>query len=172
MCSQKVDVAEPVPDGGGAAAAPGTPPALKVPGVALDLAICGTLAILGVWFVVEASGLRGGRAAFGPGTWPAITGGCLAVLALVQAGLSFARRRNLEPVGVQRPLWLMLAMVMVVLFPSAIERLGYYPVAVIWVPVFGWIAGIRNPLGLAAATVIVLALAKLVFELLLGTPLP
>jgi hypothetical protein len=72
----------------------------------------------------------------------------------------------------QRPVWLGIGMVLIVAFPFTVEAFGYYIVALIWVPVFGVIAGIRRPLSLVITTAVVLLLAKGVFEMLLGTPLP
>ncbi|MBI1219934.1 MAG: hypothetical protein GC186_15440 [Rhodobacteraceae bacterium] len=147
-------------------------PVLRVPGVAVDMAICGLLGAIGLWFLIGGLGMKGGKAAIGPGTVPAITGGCLMALSALQIGLAVLRRARLPVVEFQRPLWLVLGMVLIILFPSAVDEFGYFPVAVIWVPVFGWVVGIRSPVGLVVATAIVLALAKFVFEMLLGTPLP
>lgn len=145
---------------------------LRLPGRAVDIGVCLALAAMGIWFVAEALDMPSGREAFAPGTFPIIAGGALALLSLLQLGLSVAGRGTLPMVEVQRPLWLVIGMAMMLVFPPAVERLGYYQVAVVWVPAFGWIAGIRSPLGLIAATLIVLGLGKFVFEMLLGTPLP
>lgn len=145
---------------------------LRLSGRAVDIGVCLALAAMGIWFVIEALQMPSGREAFGPGSFPIIAGGALALLSLLQLGLSVAARGQVPAVEVQRPLWLVIGMAMMLAFPPAVERLGYYPVAVVWVPAFGWIAGIRSPVGLIAATLIVLALGKFVFEMLLGTPLP
>jgi len=147
-------------------------PGLRLSGRTVDIGVCLALAAMGIWFVAEALQMPSGREALDPGSFPVIAGGMLALLALVQLGLSLAARGRLPGVELQRPLWLAIGMAMMLAFPPAVERLGYYPVAVVWVPAFGWIAGIRSPVGLIAATLVVLALGKFVFEMLLGTPLP
>ncbi|RJE84448.1 tripartite tricarboxylate transporter TctB family protein [Paracoccus onubensis] len=149
-----------------------TEKSLRLSGRTVDIIVCLALLIMGIWFVVEALHMPSGREALDPGTFPIIVGGALALFSLLQLGLSISARGQWAAVEVQRPLWLVISMAMILAFPAAVERLGYYPVAVIWVPVFGWIAGIRSPVGLIAATLIVLALGKFVFEMLLSTPLP
>lgn len=170
MSSQDIDVTDEKSETSQTPAA--FDPRLRISGLLFDLLICGVLAAVGIWFVVGALAMPGGKAVFNAGTFPAIVGAGLTGLALIQIVLSLKQRSQLSEVAVRRPVWLALAMVLIVLFPSAVDRMGYYPVAVIWVPAFGWIAGIRKPLGLIVATAIVLLLAKFVFEMLLGTPLP
>lgn len=62
-------------------------------------------------------------------------------------------------------------MVMVLLFPTAMQQFGYYLTAVLWVPAFAWVAGMRDWLGFVIITAVILALARFVFEAILGTPL-
>lgn len=143
-----------------------------MPAALYDLIICGALLALGLWFVFGALKLPQSDAAFDPGTFPLIAGGLLIVLSAIQIVLTVAGRGARGTVAFQRPLWLGIGMVLVLAFPFAVEAFGYYIVALIWVPVFGWVAGIRRPLALLATTAIVLLLAKGVFEMLLGTPLP
>lgn len=145
---------------------------IEVPAALYDVVICGVLAALGLWFVFYALRMPTSDAAFDPGTFPMIAGGLLVVLAGLQIALALAGKGARGVVGFQRPLWLAIGMVLVMVFPFAVGAFGYYLVTVIWVPVFGWVAGVRRPLSLLATTAIVLLLAKGVFEMLLGTPLP
>ena len=152
-----------------------TPPpdaTVAISAKAYDIAICGALCLLGLWFIYGALQMPGGRDVFDPGTFPLIAGGALAALSAFQIVLTLTGRGESGTLIVRRPVAVVLGMLLVLLFPLGVERLGYYLVAVVWVPVFGWLAGIRKPLHLLLATAIVLLLAKGIFEMLLGTPLP
>lgn len=137
-----------------------------------DIIICSALLILGGWFVYGALQMQQTTAVFDPGTFPLIAGGLLVLLSGIQIVLTLAGKGSPGSVVFQRPLWLAIGMVLVMAFPFAVDAFGYYIVALIWVPVFGWVAGVRHLLSLLATTAIVLLLAKGVFEMLLGTPLP
>ncbi|NEX48615.1 tripartite tricarboxylate transporter TctB family protein [Pseudotabrizicola algicola] len=145
---------------------------IRIPAALFDGLVCGTLLVLGLWFVVGALRLPTSNAAFDPGTFPMITGSLLILLSAIQIGLTVSSRGARGDVVFQRPVWLGIGMVLIVAFPFAVEAFGYYIVAVIWVPIFGVVAGIRRPLSLVVTTAVVLLLAKGVFEMLLGTPLP
>ncbi|MEN3145649.1 tripartite tricarboxylate transporter TctB family protein [Ochrobactrum sp. WV_118_8] len=145
---------------------------LQVSAPLFDVLICGALLALGLSFVVGAMGMPSSEAAFDPGTFPMIAGSLLMLLSAIQIGLTLVGRGTPGKVVFQRPVWLALGMVLIVAFPFAVEAFGYYIVALIWVPVFGVVAGIRKPLPLVITTAVVLLLAKGVFEMLLGTPLP
>lgn len=144
----------------------------RIPAALYDLIICATLLLVGLWFVIGALRLPTSSAAFDPGTFPLISGSLLILLSAIQIGLTVAGKGTRGTMTFQRPVWLGIGMVLIVAFPFAVQAFGYYVVAVIWVPIFGWVAGIRKPLSLVATTAIVLLLAKGVFEMLLGTPLP
>lgn len=145
---------------------------VRIPAPLFDVLICGTLLAMGLWFVVGALKLPKSDAAFDPGTFPMIAGSLLILLSAIQIGLVLAGKGTRGDVVFQRPVWLGIGMVLIVAFPFAVEAFGYYIVALIWVPIFGVVAGIRRPLSLIVTTAVVLLLAKGVFEMLLGTPLP
>jgi hypothetical protein len=158
---------EPDPAGAGRATS-----RLALPGWAYDVFVCACLAAVGVWFFMGALALPPGRRAVDSATIPLFTSAILVLLCLIQALLSFRSRRRSVAVEFERPLQVAIAMILIVLFPTAIERFGYYLTTALWLPAFGWIAGLRSPLALAAVAVAVLAIARFVFEMLLGTPLP
>jgi len=145
---------------------------LRIPAPLFDGLVCSTLLVLGLWFVIGALRMPTSDAAFDPGTFPMITGSLLILLSVIQIGLTVAGKGARGDVVFQRPVWLGIGMVLIVAFPFAVEAFGYYIVAVIWVPIFGVVAGIRRLLSLVITTAVVLLLAKGVFEMLLGTPLP
>ena len=156
----------PAPSGAGAFYA------LKLPAVVLDLIVCIALGALGIWFIVEATTLPDPRRMIGPGTFPMIAGALLTTLCIAQAVVSIRDRNTDTAVPFSRPLALPFAMALMLAFPFAMDSFGYYLTAVIWVPAFAWVAGMREIVTMAIITAIVLALARFVFQMLLGTPLP
>lgn len=145
---------------------------VRIPAPLFDVLICGILLVIGIWFVIGALRMPTSDAAFDPGTFPMIAATLLIVLSASQIVLTVMGKGTRGDVVFQRPVWLGIGMVLIVAFPFTVEAFGYYIVALIWVPVFGVIAGIRRPLSLVITTAVVLLLAKGVFEMLLGTPLP
>lgn len=145
---------------------------IETPGFVYDLAVCAVLGAVGAWFFVNALALPPGRRMVDTPTVPLIASGLLMALCLLQATVSVLMRHDLPPLIVERPIQVAMAGTMMLLFPALIDRFGYLPVALLWLPLFGWIAGNRSLLGLAAVTVAVLGLAYGVFMAILGTPLP
>ncbi len=129
-------------------------------------------ALFGVWFVAGSFGMRETASAFGPGTFPFITGTALSIVSLAQLWLTVRPRERRLTIDLERPVAVALAAVMILIFPTAIDRLGYFPVAAVWTPVFAILAGLRSPLSVIGVTAAVLGLAWFGFVNLLGTPLP
>ena len=144
---------------------------VSVPAWGLDVLVCLMMAGVGTWFVIQSRSLPPGRTTIDPGTFPTIIGGLLVVLALGQGLMSIMRRRQLGGVATMRPGFVAIAAVMILLFPTAMESLGYYITAAIWVPVFAWVAGMRSLSGIATMALVILGLAYFVFAKILGTPL-
>lgn len=156
---------QPAPQGAG------QPARLTLPAWVADTAVCLSLALLGLWFVIMAGQLPTGRGLIGVGTFPMALGLLLIGLCLWQIILSWStRRRGLVSV-IERPLVVATGVVLILIFPTAMDQFGYYLTCAIWVPAFAWIAGIREPLTFVAITAGLLAMARFVFDGLLGTPL-
>lgn len=138
----------------------------------LDLCVCSVLVAIGLWFIVDAMTLRAGRSWITPATFPTYSGGLLIALSLLQIFLS-ARRRSTEwLVTFQRPLSVAICIALMLLLPPAVDSFGFYPVIAVWAIAFGWIAGIRRLIPLAVTLAIILFVARVIFEMVLGTPLP
>lgn len=147
-------------------------PRLGLPAYIYDLIVLAGLAGVGIAFVVGGLALEDDGRAIDPGTVPSIAGGLLVILCAI-AAVQAVRNRGLAPeVEIVRPLQVLLAMALVLIFPPAIDRFGYYVTAVVWVPAFVWVAGARNWTAYLVVVVGVLVLARFVFEMILGTPLP
>lgn len=148
-------------------------PRLGLPAYVYDLIVYAGLAATGLAFLIGGLGLEGDpRRTIDPGTVPAIAGGLLVVLSVIGSVLALRHRNNLAEVEVERPLHVLLAMALILIFPPAIDNFGYYTTAIVWVPAFIWAAGARSWTHYLIAIVTVLALARFVFEMTLGTPLP
>ncbi|WP_299654066.1 tripartite tricarboxylate transporter TctB family protein [uncultured Jannaschia sp.] len=137
-----------------------------------DLVVYAALGGVGLVFFVGAFGLSQDDDAIDSGTVPMIAGGLLVLLCAIGAVQAVRTGGTAPEVEVERPFPVLIAMVMVVLFPIAMDALGYYATAAIWVPAFAWIAGSRSWVAVLLVPVGVLALARFVFEMILGTPLP
>lgn len=148
-------------------------PRLGIPAYLYDLIVYAGLAAVGLAFLIGGLGLEGdARRAIDPGTVPAVSGGLLVVLSVIGTVIAFRNRGRATEVEVARPLQVLLAMALILIFPPAIDNFGYYTTAIVWVPAFIWAAGARSWTSYLVALVTVLALARFVFEMTLGTPLP
>lgn len=145
---------------------------VQVPNALFEGAVFLGTALFGVWFVAGSFGMRESASAFGPGTFPFITGMALIVVSLAQLWLTVRPRESRPTVDLERPVAVALAAVMILIFPTAIDRLGYFAVAAVWTPLFAILAGLRTPLSVIGVTAAVLGLAWFGFVNLLGTPLP
>jgi hypothetical protein len=145
---------------------------LQIPTALLDIIICLLLAALGVWFVVQAVELPAGRTMIGVGTFPLITSTFLVALCMVQIVLSLRNFRAAGTTVFDRPLAVPIGMVLLLLFPFSMDKFGYFQTAAIWIPGFAWVAGVTDLRTILVLTTVILALALVVFKVLLGTPLP
>ncbi len=75
-------------------------------------------------------------------------------------------------IQVQRPGSVLTAIAIVILYASLLGRLTYYPATALLLPCLLWAAGLRRPLAIVACTIGFLAFTKILFETVLGTPLP
>ena len=158
-------------DGGPAPQGAGRAAEMSLPAWIVDLFVCAGMAAVGLWFAIGSRSLPPGRTTIDPGTFPALVGWLLVGLSVAQALASFSHRRDGGSIATTRPGFVALGMAMVLLFPTAMQHFGYYVTAALWVPAFAWIAGMRQWLGFVVITAVILALARFVFEAILGTPL-
>lgn len=147
-------------------------PRLGLPGYVYDLIVFAGLAGVGAAFALGALTLEDGDRVINAGTVPAVTGTLLVVLSVVGAVQAIRARGEGPDVEIVRPFQVFLAMGLVLIFPPAIDRFGYYLTAILWVPAFVWAAGARNWTAYLIVLASVLILARFVFEMILGTPLP
>ena len=77
-----------------------------------------------------------------------------------------------KTIQVQRPGSVLAAIVIVIVYASLLRPLTYYPATALLLPCMLWAAGLRRPVAIAACTIGFLAFTKILFETVLGTPLP
>lgn len=108
----------------------------------------------------------------GPAAFPEgvalLLGGC----SLFMIGRAAAHWHAPERVRVERPGSVLAAMMLVVSYPVLIEHLGFYPATGLWLVPLLWVAGCRSMPVIGGCAIGFLVFTKLVFEMLLGTPLP
>ena len=80
--------------------------------------------------------------------------------------------RRAAAIRIQRPFAVAGAVVLVAIYPVLIAYLGYYAATAIWMVPFLFLAGMRNPVGIVAGTAGFLLFTKVLFQMVLGTPLP
>lgn len=141
-----------------------------------DLAVGSALLAVAVWFLVQSfwledfSGTAIGSADFPRGVAALLALG-VAVL-LTSAGWRLAHHIREHTITVRRPLRVAAGMVLLLIFPFAMSRLGYYPTMAVWLAAFFWLADYRRPVAILACVAGFLAFTKIVFEYLLSTPIP
>ncbi|WP_319518532.1 tripartite tricarboxylate transporter TctB family protein [uncultured Martelella sp.] len=87
----------------------------------------------------------------------------LAVLLLIGDQRRAARGEVAEPVT-KSPRQVIGAFCLILAYMLGCDFLGFYPSTIVVIPLVAWIFGFRNPLGLLAATVIVVGAIWLVFD--------
>lgn len=133
------------------------------------------LLVLASWLWVGATDIDGGGGGMtAPDGFPrliAILLGASSILLLVQS-VRAARAGTWAPVVVRRAQPVVAAIMLVAIYPMLIAILGYYIATAAWMVSFLLLAGMRHPAGIAASTLGFLLFTKVVFQTVLGTPLP
>lgn len=139
--------------------------------------IVGALALIGLagWFLIESQSLSGSIAtSIGPATFPIGIALLLMLTALALLGSAIKRllaNRQESHIQIRRPLTIGIVAILLCAFPYAMATFGYYPTMGIWLFPFAWATNVRKPLPLIGLVIGFLLFSKLVFEMLLGTPL-
>ena len=71
-----------------------------------------------------------------------------------------------------RPLAVLAAILLICGYPALISAVGYYLATAIWMVPFLLLAGMRRPVGIVASVAGFLLFTKVLFQMVLGTPLP
>ncbi len=151
-------------------------PSLRLSAKLLEIALGLLLLVLAIvfWFGAgaidtHARGLMSARA------FPRGIALLLGFSALALTARAALRMRTHGPgllVKVERPAAVGAAMAMAVLYPVLIDAFGYYIATGLWLPPLLWIAGYRRPLGVLACSAGFLVFTRIIFQHVLGTPMP
>lgn len=150
---------------------------VAIPSVALEVAIAVVMVAVALWFWLEAGSIQSQApgSISGPVAFPRGVAAMLAVCSLLLIFRSVTARMRTggsRPVVVKRPAPVLASIVLVVVYPLLLEWLGYYVATGVWLPVLLWVSGYRRPLGVVLASLAFLVFTKVVFQQMLGTPLP
>ena len=117
---------------------------------------------------------EGGRGLMGAAAFPRGVALLLGLSSLVLGtkGVRQMMRPDTEPVTFRRPSAVLLAAVLVVLYPLLLPRFGFYPTTGVWLLALLWCAGQRNILWALVTVLAFLVVVKLVFQMAMGIPLP
>lgn len=150
---------------------------LKIPSVVLDSIIGGLMLAVALWFWFGAGSIQSHSpfSLVGPAAFPRGIAALLAVCSLLLIARSVGSRLRTGSsmnITVERPVYVFIAMALVIVYPLLIGALGYYLATGVWLPILLWVAGYKRPLGLALVSICFLVFTKIVFQGMLGTPLP
>jgi hypothetical protein len=141
-----------------------------------DIAVGLALAALAGWFFFQASILPDfSGTAIGAADFPRGMAALLGLTSVIFAGAGVRRimyGRLEERVTVRQPMRVLLGMVLLIAFPLMMDAFGYYIAMAIFLSAFLYVANRRNPIAIVLYVGGFLLFTKLVFEMLLGTPLP
>lgn len=121
---------------------------------------------------------EGGRGLMGPAAFPRGLAVLLGIASLILGTrgvrhlLQLAAIPTLARVLFRRPGAVMLAAVLIILYPLLLPRFGFYPTTGVWLLTLLWCAGQRNVPWALVTTLAFLVAVKLVFQMGMGIPLP
>ncbi len=150
---------------------------LTIPSVVLDSAIGVLMLAVALWFWFGAASIqtRSPFSLVGPAAFPRAISALLAVCSLLFIGRSVASRLRTgisTKIAIDKPAHVFVAMALVVVYPLLIDTLRYYIATGLWLPVFLWVSGYKRPLGIVLVSIGFLVFTKIIFDKILGTPLP
>lgn len=158
---------------GAAAGTPAPERAWSLPAPLLDSLIALAMLAFALALWAGAEGFAPGPwRAQGPGTFPRGIALLLGSCSLLLFGRALRAWRGAQRLSVKRPHAVAAAMALALVYPPLIEGLGYYGATAVWLPVLLWVAGCRRLKVLVPASLGFLVFSRIVFQQLLGTPMP
>lgn len=133
------------------------------------------LLALSAWLWIGAADIEAvGGGVLGPDGFPRLVAMLLAAccLVLLVQSVRGAIARSGAIVAISRPFQVLAAVVLVCIYPLLIGALGYYPATALWMVPFLLLAGMRQPIGILASVAGFLLFTKVLFQMVLGIPLP
>lgn len=141
-----------------------------------DIVIGLALTVMASWFFFQASVLPDfSGTAVGAADFPKGLAALLGLTSLIFAGAGVRRMisgRLEERITVRQPMRVLLGIALLIMFPLMMDTLGYYIAMAVFFSAFLYVANCRSPIAIVLYVGGFLLFTKLVFEMLLGTPLP
>lgn len=135
-------------------------------------------AILAVVFAVAVAAFVAGLSirsnsddVVGAHTFPIALSAILAALSLWLI-VSAQRPPADDVITLKRPVGLIVGMLLLVSFPPLVEAVGYYLLIIPWLLLFGWAARVRSLFLISITLLTVIFVARVIFQMILGTPMP
>lgn len=148
----------------------------KIRSETADIGLALVLISASIWYIWTASNFpTRGSSWVQASTFPTGIGyltiiSCLALILF--ALIRIIRNQPLKVITIGHPWRVVIGMICTLIYPSILPALGFYVTSALFTGVFGYVAGIRKIIPLLAVTLGFLAFTKIVFEQILGTPLP
>lgn len=150
-------------------------PGLVVRAGVIEVLVAVSLIAVSAWLWFDSYSFdESGRGLMGAAAFPRGVSLLLGLSSLVLAtkGVRLMMRADTEPVTFGRPSAVLLSAVLIVLYPLLLPRFGFYPTTGVWLLALLWCAGQRNILWALVTVLAFLVIVKLVFQTVMGIPLP
>ena len=143
-----------------------------VPAVLLNGVVALLLLGVALWLWFGAAAIADSHGLVGPSGFPRAVGVLLGGASIAVLVRSVLARRSAPAVHFGRPPQLVLAIGLVVAYPLLISFTGYYIATALWLPPLLRVSGLRGPVAIVAVTAGFLLFTRVLFQMVLGTPLP
>jgi len=146
---------------------------------AIETIVAVSLIAMAVWLWLGSYSFdEGGRGLMGPAAFPRGVALLLGAASLILGAKGMrqvmqpAADATSAPAVFRRPSAVMLAAALIVLYPLLLPRFGFYPTTGVWLLALLWCSGQRNVVWGLVTVLAFLVVVKLVFQMVMGIPLP
>lgn len=145
----------------------------------LEFLVAASLILFALWIWLGSYGFEeSGRGLMGAAVFPRgvalLLGGASLFMAYrgARGMLRRVEKEATEPVAFQRPVAVLVAAILIVLYPLLLPYFGFYPTTGVWFLALLWVVGQRNMIWAVISTLGFLLAVKLAFQMAMGIPLP
>jgi hypothetical protein len=149
---------------------------IRLRGAALDVIFGAVLALLALALWIGTDYVEGGsHGLMGSTGFPrgvALLLGATTLILTIRGCLQLRTGSNVEYITVDQPIAVLANIVLVIAYPILISTFGFYVATGPWLVVLLFVTGNRKPVQMIAYAAGFLIFTKLIFEMLIGVPLP